>query len=67
MSLLPQFLKKAIDGEITRATEQEFEEAKNRLEKRKSEIIAGVVLYVTKMVQFETMSDKVIITVREEK
>ena len=56
---LPKFLKQAIDSEIKKATEIELEEAKKRIDKRKDEIIAGVVLYVHKMIQMENIHDRI--------
>lgn len=60
---LKTFLKSAIDMEIKRATEEELEEAKKRIDKRKSEIVAGVVLHVQKQIEMQTMGDRLIIEV----
>lgn len=60
---LKTFLKSAIDMEIKRATEEELEEAKKRIDKRKSEIVAGVVLHVQKQIEMQTMGDRLIINV----
>jgi TRAP-type C4-dicarboxylate transport system substrate-binding protein len=61
---LPIFIKAVIDKEIQFATEEELEKAKKRIDERKSQIITGVVLSVQKMMQLETMGDKLIITVK---
>lgn len=61
---LPAFLKKAIEGEIKIATELELDRAKERIEKMKSEIIAGVVLHVTKMIEMQTLENKLIVTIK---
>lgn len=61
---LPQFMKDVIQKHLTLAVEEEFENAKKRIEERKAEIITGVVLYIQKQVQFQSMEDKLIITVR---
>lgn len=64
---LPDFLKKAIDGEIEKATEEEIEKAKKRIDERKSEIITRVLLHVKKQVDFQRMGDTLQISVRIEK
>jgi len=61
---MPDFLRQAINQEIQRATEHELEEAKKRIDKMKSEIIAGVVLHVQKMIQMESLDQKLIITIK---
>ena len=61
---LPEFLKRAIEGEIKIATEQELQKAQERIEKRKSEIVAGVVLHVTRMIEMERMGEKLTITIK---
>lgn len=63
---LPEFLKKAIDKEIKLATEEELENAKKRIDERKSQIISGVLLHVQKMIEFQTMKDRLIITIKTE-
>lgn len=62
-SVTPEFLRSAISREIEIAINEEFEEAKRRIEKRKAEISAGVLLHVQKMIQMETMGQKLIVTV----
>lgn len=63
-SELPDFIKKAIDREIKLATEEELENAKKRIDERKSQIIAGVLLYVQKQIEFTTLDQKLIIHVK---
>lgn len=64
---LPDFLKKAIENEVKLVTEQELDRAKERIDKIKSEIIAGVILHVTKIIEMETLKDRLIITVKLDK
>ena len=64
--MLPHFIKSAIETELKVAIDFEFEEAKKRIEARKSEIIAGVILYITKTITMESLENKLIITVRTE-
>jgi hypothetical protein len=61
---MPKFLKMAIDRAIEVATDEEFEEAKKRLDKRKSEIVAGVVLHAQRMIQMDTVGEHLTITVK---
>jgi len=64
--LLPNFIKRAIDVQIERAMNEEFEKAKKRLDERKSEIIAGVILEVQKTIDMQMSGEKLIITVKNE-
>jgi hypothetical protein len=66
-SLLPEFLKSAMNKHIELAIEEEIEEAKKRIDKRKSEIIAGVILHVQRQVEYETLGDRLIITVKDDR
>lgn len=61
---LPRFLQRTINAEIERAITEELAEVQKRIDKRKSEIIAGVILHVEKMVQMQTIGEKLIITVK---
>ena len=56
-------MKSAINSEIERVTAEELEESKKRIDKRKSEIIAGVILYVEKRMQVQTLGENVVITI----
>lgn len=48
-----EHIKKAIDSAIEEAINEEFEQAKIRLDARKAEIVAGVVLQLQKEVRFD--------------
>lgn len=63
---IPEFLRHCIKKEIELATEEELAKAQARLEKRKAQIIAGVVLNAQKILQVDSMTDKVVITVKLE-
>ena len=67
ISKMPDFLKQAIKKEIEIATEEELKKAQERIEKRKKEIIAGVVLHIQEMIQMETLDRKLILTIKLEK
>lgn len=62
---MPEFIKQAIDREVKLATEEELENAKKRIEERRSQIIAGVLLYIQREIQVETIGEKLIITIRQ--
>lgn len=62
-NILPVFLKTAIDNEIERLTSEELEAAKKRIDERKSQVIAGVILHVEKMIKVETMREELKITI----
>lgn len=64
---LPDFIRKSIDREIETATREELERAKNRIDERKSEIIAGVILHVQRSINFRTTGTELIITVQTPK
>lgn len=61
---LPEFIKSAIEHELKIAIDFELEEAQKRIEKRKSEIVAGVILHIQKMIDIETMGEKLIISIK---
>lgn len=60
---LPEFLQKVIAREIEYAIDEELKEAQKRIEKRRPEIIASVILRVHKNVQYEMVGQKLIIQV----
>jgi TRAP-type C4-dicarboxylate transport system substrate-binding protein len=64
---LPEFLRECIRKEIELATQEELNNAQKRIEERKSQIVAGVVLNVERMMSMETLQDKMIITVKLDK
>ena len=61
---LPEFIKKSIDKEVKLAMDEEIEKAKKRIDERKSEIITGVLLHVQKQINFDSMKDTLIISVK---
>lgn len=64
---LPKVIQKAIQEGIERAMIEEFEFAKKRLEARKTEIVAGVILNVQRMMRVETHGVEMIIRIELEK
>lgn len=65
--MFTEFITQAINDKVKKVAEEEFELAKKRLDERKSEIIAGVVLYVQREMSVEQMGQNLIITIRQEK
>jgi hypothetical protein len=63
---LLEFIKKAIQQEVERVTEEELAAVKERIERRKAEVIASVVLYVQQEVSFRSLGRELVITVRKE-
>ena len=61
---MPEFIRQSIEKQIEIAVLEEIEEAKKRIDKRKSEIVTGIVLYVQKEIQIETLGEKLIISVK---
>jgi len=61
---LPSFIQKAIDHQIEQAVDEEMEKLKQNIDKRKSEIITGVLLHIQKQINFTSMTDTLQITVR---
>lgn len=61
---LPKFFQESINQAVAKATEEELEKAKQRIEERKAEIIAGVVLHIQKAFDMTTANDRIVITVR---
>ena len=61
---LPEFLKKVIGKEISLAVDEEIENAKKRIDERKSQLITGVLLHVQKSIEFKTMDQNLIVTVK---
>lgn len=59
-----QFIQTAINNEIKKVTEEELEKAKERIDKRKAEIITGVILYVERQIKMETLGNELRITVK---
>lgn len=55
--LIPQFIKHAIEKEVEKAVQEELTEAQKRIEKRKIEIVAQVMLSVNKYMQMETLQE----------
>lgn len=67
-NILDQIQKVILDG-IKKEVEREFDDAKaraiERLETRKVEIIAGIMLTISKTADFKFMEDRIIFTIRE--
>lgn len=57
--VVPEFIKRAITQEVEKATQEELTEAQKRIEKRKSEIVASVILDVNKYMTMETIGETI--------
>jgi len=55
--IIPEFIKSAITQEVDKAVAEELTEAQKRIEKRKIEIVAQVMLSMNKYMQMETFQD----------
>ena len=60
------FIEEAIKEQIKREIDIEFEKAEKRIKERRAEIIAGVLLRVTKMYSMNTMGETIIFSVKED-
>lgn len=64
IDMLPEFMRNAINSEITKVTEEEIENAKKRIDERRDQIITGVILNVHKAMSVETLGNILQIQVR---
>ena len=62
--VIPEFIKKAIKAEIEKAIEQELTEAQKRIEKRKTEIVAYVMLDIQKYMKVNTIGEDITFTIK---
>lgn len=62
---LVDLLRDAVSKAIQENVEEEFDRKIKELQGEKSRIVAGVLLNVMKMVDFQQMQDRIIFTVRE--
>lgn len=62
--IIPEFVKSAIKKEVEKATEEELTEAQKRIEKRKVEIVASVMLEVNRYMKFNTMGEDITFTIQ---
>lgn len=64
------FLKKSVEAGIRVFVEEEYEKTKKdlleRLEKSKAEAISATVIRVSKLIDFQTMGNKILIEIRNE-
>ena len=63
---MPKFLKEAIDDKIKIVLEEEFKKVEERIKERKSEIIAGVILYVERRMKIETVGEDLTIIIKND-
>jgi hypothetical protein len=59
-----KILQRAFEDALNKAAEEEFEEAKKRLDRRKDEIIASITLTMMKHVSMIEAADRLIIEVK---
>lgn len=65
--VLVSVIEKAIKEDVEAAWEEKKQRMIEELEREKSKSIAGIVLYVMKTMDIQTIEDRLIITVRQEK
>lgn len=56
-NIIPEFIKRAIQTEVEKATQEELTEAQKRIDKRKLEIVSAVMLSVNKCMFMERLQD----------
>lgn len=59
-----KYLQQNIDREIERMIDEEMKLLKERVEARKAEIVAGVLLHVQKEISIQTMSQQIVVTIK---
>lgn len=59
----PEFIRKMMYGAMEAAAAEEFEAMKARLEKRRNDIFASVILEFSKHVSVDTHTDRLIIEI----
>ena len=62
--IIPDFIKSAIEKEVGLATQEELTEAQKRIEKRKNEIVASVMLAVNRHMKMETLGENITFTIQ---
>ena len=62
--LIPEFIKKAIEREIEKATQEELSEAQKRIEKRKNEIVASVMLSINRYMKMNSIGEDISFTIQ---
>lgn len=62
-----RIIKDAVDGAIERAVDAEIENVKKRIEGRREEIIAGVILQVNRNIMIDTFEDRLTIQINNSK
>lgn len=64
-----EFMQKAIENAIKDMVEDEFKAGLERviqsIERKKGEIVAGVLVDIMKQVDFESHTDRIVITIRK--
>lgn len=61
---LPEFIKQAIDERVGICVNEEMDLAQKRINDRRNEVIAGVLLTVWKQLDFESNGQRTIFSVR---
>jgi len=56
-TIIPEFIKKAIQSEVDKIVQEELEEAQKRIEKRKIEAVSNVMLSINRYMSMEKMQD----------
>jgi len=60
---MPSFIKTAIEKQLEVYVEKEIEEAKKRIDAKRAEIVAGIVLNINRTIGIESSQENVKITV----
>lgn len=66
INITPQ-IAKLVDDELTKVMEKEFDEMVQKLNDRKRELVARILLNVQKTIDIQQISDRTIFTIREVK
>ena len=61
--MFTDFIKRSIDNAIEQIVDEEFEAVTERIEKRKAEVIAGIILHVQRSMTMQTIGQELTIKV----
>lgn len=66
-----ELIRRAVQNNLKAFVEEEFDksikEATDRAMKRKGEVVAGIMIEMMSMVQFEVMRNQIVITIKQAK
>lgn len=61
----PEFVQQIVKRAIELEAEKLITEAKKELERRTPEIIAGITVEMMRMVEYQTLADRIVFTIRK--